>query len=331
MKNYRWGILATGSIANSFAYDLKHLPSAEIVAVASRTQEGADQFGDEHGIATRYSNYADLANDPNVDVIYIATPHPMHAENILTCLEGGKAVLCEKPFTINAREARNVVDTARAKGLFLMEAMWTRFIPSFVYIREQLAQNALGDVQLIQADFGFKTNFDPQNRLFNKALGGGSLLDVGVYPISLSSMIWGRPEQIYGTTQIGETGVDEHNAIILDYPKGRKALLASSFRLNTSIEAWLYGTEGYMHLHSPFNKAQTITQGRIEGWEQREEETLDFSFEGNGLRFQAMHVMNCLDEGKTESDIMPLDESIEIMQTMDTLRQMWGIRYPSED
>ncbi|MDQ1255520.1 MAG: hypothetical protein QG656_112, partial [Candidatus Hydrogenedentes bacterium] len=187
----RWGILGTGTVARAFAQDLRFAKGAELAAVGSRRQETADRFGDSFGIPFRHASYEALANDPSVDVVYIATPNSLHKEHTLLCLDAGKAVLCEKPFALNAAEARAMVTAARERGLFLMEAMWTRFIPLTVHLRELLAENALGEIRMLTADFGFRGDFEPEGILWNRAYGGGSLLDVGVYPVSFASMLFG--------------------------------------------------------------------------------------------------------------------------------------------
>src|SRR5215216_7626821 len=198
MTKTRWGILGTGNIASQFARGLVALDDAELVAVGSRTAESAEAFGERFSAPRRHASYAALASDPDVDAIYIATPHPLHHDNTIMGLEAGKAVLCEKPFAINAGQAQAMIATARERGVFLMEAMWTRFLPHMVRLRELLAAGAIGEVRMLQADFGFRTSFNPQSRLFDPALGGGALLDVGVYTISFAQMILGEPDRVTG-------------------------------------------------------------------------------------------------------------------------------------
>ena len=322
----RWGILSTGSIAHSFAKGLASAKDAELVAVGSRTQEAADTFGDEFNVPRRHASYADLANDPDVDAIYVATPHSLHKENTMLCLEAGKAVLCEKPFTINAAETREMVELARKKQIFLMEAMWTRFIPLMCRVRELVAEGAVGEVRMVSADFGFRAGFNPEGRLFAPALGGGGLLDVGVYTISFASMILGRPTRVTGLCHLGESGVDEQAAVVLGYDAGRLALLSCGVRINTPHEATILGTDGQIRIHPAFWKPTDMTV-RASG---KDPEDMAIPFEGNGYNYQAEEVGHCLREGKTESSIMPLDESIEIMETMDEIRAQWGLKYPME-
>ncbi len=322
----RWGILATGNIASQFARGLAALPDAELVAVGSRSQATAERFGEQFGVPHRHTAYEDLANNPEVDAVYIATPHSLHKENMLLCLEAGKAVLCEKPFTINAAEAREAIDLARRKGVFLMEAMWTRFMPLMVDLRRRLAEGEIGEVRMVQADFGFRTAFDPLKRIFDPALGGGALLDVGVYPISLASMILGRPVEMSSQVTLGPTGVDEQSAQVFKYADGQIALLSSAVRTRTPHEATIMGTEGYIRIHSPWWYPTTMTIDKPG----QEAQTLEFPYEGNGYNYEAAEVQRCLAAGKLESEIMPLDETLAIMETMDQLRASWGLRYPME-
>lgn len=325
-EKIRWGIIATGGIAGQFATGLKSLPGAQLLAVGSRSRENADKFAQKHGIPRAYASYEELTGDPDVDVVYIATPHTFHKENSLLCLKKGKAVLCEKPFTINAREAREVVDLAREKKLFLMEAMWTRFLPAMVKLRQLLTDGAIGEPRMLFADFGFRARFDPQHRLFNPALGGGSLLDVGIYPLSLSSMIFGSPSRISAHACFCDIGVDEQAAIILKHGQGQLSLLSCALRTPTPQEVTLMGTEGKMKIHSPWWHGDRMTLS-VDG---KDDELIELPYEGNGYNCEAAEVMNYLREGRLESDIMPLDETLSIMKTMDAIREQCGLKYPME-
>ncbi len=325
-EKIRWGIIGTGNIAKLFAHGLSALPDAELVAVGSRSQASADTFGDQFAIPRRHASYQALAEDPGVDAIYIATPHPLHRENTLQALRAGKAVLTEKPFTINAQEAREVIQFARQQRLFLMEAMWTRFIPAMVRVRELLAQGVIGEPHMLTADFGFRTGFNPEGRLFNPQLGGGALLDVGVYCISLASMIFGKPERITSMAHLGETRVDERAAMILGYSGGQLALLSTAIRTNTPMEAIISGSEGQIRIPPLFWKPTHISV-TVHGKEQTE---IDLPLVGNGYNYQAAEVARCLREGQTESPVMPLDETLSIVEMMDTIRSQWGLKYPME-
>ncbi|MHC4716050.1 MAG: Gfo/Idh/MocA family protein [Planctomycetota bacterium] len=325
-ETIRWGILGPGAIARKFAEGLKSVDDAELAAVGSRTQANADRFGAEFGAARCHGSYEALAADDEVDAIYVATPHPMHKDNAILCLRAGKAVLCEKPLTINAAEAEEMVAAAREAGVFLMEAMWTRFLPYVVKLRELLGQGAIGEVRMMAADFGFRAGFDPSSRLFDPHLGGGALLDVGVYPISLASMILGEPEEVAGLAELGQSGVDEQSAFVLKSPGGRLAVLYTAVRTKTPMEATIMGTEGHVRLHSPWWRGRTLTLFPAGGQEQE----FDLPHEGNGYNYEAVEVCECLRAGKTASDIMPLAESVSVMKTLDRIRAQWGLKYPME-
>lgn len=324
-QKFRWGILGLGSIAKKFAIGLQSAPGARLTAVGSRTREKADAFGQEFGAEKSYGSYAEVANDPDVDAVYVATPHPMHYEDTLLCLRAGKAVLCEKPFTINARQARELVDEAKSRKVFLMEAMWTRFLPVMVRVRELIKSGAIGEARLLQADFGFRAGVNPESRLFNPALGGGSLLDVGVYPVSLSSMLFGKPSEIAGYANLGQTGVDEEAAFVFRHPGGKMSILSSAIRLTTPHDARIIGTDGYITVPPAWWVGKTLTLTR-----DGKDEVVDCPITGNGYNYEAEEVERCVRAGLLESDIMTHAESIEIMDTLDTLRAQWGVKYPGE-
>ncbi len=324
-KKINWGILATGGIAAAMAKGLDRVPNALLTAVGSRTLEAAERFGRRFGIPKRYGSYEDLAKDPDIDVVYVSTPHNLHYENCLMLIKEGKAILCEKPFTINADQAEEVINLAKKKKCFIMEAMWTRYLPAFVKVREILGQGSLGEIRMLSASFGFKAEFDPLHRLFNPSLGGGALLDVGVYPVSFASMVFGRPAFISSECHLGTTGVDEQSAMLFRYNVGQMAVLASAVRTEIPQDAYLLGTEGRLRIHAPWWRSQKLSlkfKGR--------EKTLKVPFKGNGFNFEAEEVMTCLLEGRLESDTMPLDETLSIMETMDRIRAQWGLKYPME-
>jgi predicted dehydrogenase len=327
MKKYRWGILGTGAIAGQFVRGLRSLPEAEVFAVGSRSEASAEKFAQKRNISRRHASYDDLASDPDVDVVYVATPHPFHAENTTLCLEAGKPVLCEKPFSVNAAEAERVVELARIKGLFLMEGMWTRFFPLMEEVRRLVSTGVLGEVRMLSVDFGFRADPDPASRLFAPRLGGGALLDVGVYCVSFASMVLGRPSGSVGVPHLGGTGVDEQASIILEHEGGRLANLSVGIRTTTPQEATIMGTEGYVRIHHPWWRPHSMTISRPGG----EDETIEAPVSGNGFNYEAAEVMRCLEAGKTESDIMPLDETISVLRTMDGIREAWGLRYPGEE
>lgn len=323
----RWGILSTGNIAAKFAEGLSVVPDAELLAVGSRSAASAARFGEKWGIARRYDSYDALVADPDIDIIYVATPHSGHMEETLRCLRAGKAVICEKPFAINTQQAQAMVDEARARKIFLMEAMWTRYLPVIVRVRELIAAGAIGDVRMLTADFGFRVEHpDPQNRLFNLELGGGGLLDVGVYPVSLASMLFGTPTRITGMADLGPTGIDEQAVMVLGDEQGHMALLATSVRVSTPWEAQILGEGGRIHIPNPWWAADEFTIHR----NGQQPERVYLPRTGNGYNYEAIEAMRCLRAGLTESEIMPLDETLAIMTTMDTLRKQWGLKYPME-
>ena len=306
---------------------LNSVPEAEVLAVGSRSSASAQEFADRRSIPRRHASYDDLASDPDVDVVYIATPHPFHAENATLCLEAGKAVLCEKPFCVNAAEAERVVELAREKRLFIMEGMWTRFFPLMEEVRRLVSEGDIGEVRMLNVDFGFRADLDPASRLFDQRLGGGALLDVGVYCVSFAAMILGRPSGSVGLSHLGETGVDEQASVVLEHEGGGLANLSIGIRTTTPQEATIMGTEGYVRIHAPWWRPKSMTIYRPK----EESETVDAPVSGNGFNYEAAEVMRCLQAGKTESDVMPLDETISVMRTMDRIRAAWGLRYPGEE
>lgn len=321
----RWGIIGPGTIAKKFASDMKYVTGSELLAVGSRTKEKAEKFAREYGIPRSYGSYEELAGDADIDAIYVATPHPYHKDCVMTGLRAGKAVLCEKPFTLNADEAEEIVKVARESKLFLMEAMWTRFLPAIVKVRDWLDAGRIGEVRLLKAEYGFRAALNPRSRLFDLRLGGGALLDAGIYPISLASMIFGRaPERTAGSVHLGETGVDEQSSFIFSYPGGSSAVLNSAIRLGLQNDACIIGTEGMIHIPG-FISAKSAAL-HVNGVQET------FVYEGveHGFAFEIAEVNQCLRRGLTESRVMPIGESIQIMKTMDYIRKEWGIIYPSE-
>lgn len=322
----RWGILGTGKIARQFALGLKQLPDARLTAVGSRTVAAAAAFGSEHAVTRCHGSYVDLVQDPEVDVIYVATPHHCHRENTLQALAAGKPVLCEKPFTINAREAEEVIAFARSLKLFLMEAMWTRFFPLMERLRAMLAAGTLGEIATLTADFGFRAEYADEPRLFDRSMGGGALLDVGIYPISFASMLFGAPSRIQSEARLGPTGVDEVGAFLLSHDQGALALLSTAIRAETAQEAVIVGSRGRLRIHCPWWKASVMTLSR----ENQPDEIIECPYAGNGYQFEAAEVMRCLRAKKLESPVMPLDETLALMRTLDTLRAQWSLKYPMD-
>jgi predicted dehydrogenase len=311
----RWGILGTGGIARDFVTDLRLTESGLAVAVGSRSQEGADRFGDELGIAARHPSYESLVADPDIDVIYVATPHPMHHDNAILALRAGKHVLVEKPFTMNAKEAREVVRVAREGGRFAMEAMWTRFLPHIAVIRDWLARGLLGELVTVSADHGQWFAEDPEFRLFAPQLGGGALLDLGIYPVSFASMIFGPPSRIATMIDPAFTGVDAQTSMLFGYESGAQAVLTCTLRAKSPTRAAIVGTEARIEIEGDFYAPASMTLIPRTGPPTRVESV----HEGRGLRHQADEVARRLAAGDVESPLMPLDETVSIMGTMDAV------------
>ena len=322
-----WGILGTGTIAHLVAEDLALLPNAELTAVGSRAQERADAFGDTFDVPHRHGSYEALVADPDLDVIHVASPHSAHLQHATMALEAGCAVLCEKPLALNAEQAERLIATARRRDQFLMEAMWTRFLPVMDDVRRLVHdEQALGDVHLLQADIGVAQSFDPTHRLFDPALGGGALLDLGVYPLAFAFDLFGPPDTVTSSAVIGETGIDEQCAAVFRYDDGTQAVWHASVRADAGRTCVLAGTGGRLRGTRAWWKGAPFELTRDDGTT----ETWARPYEGNGYQFEAAHVMHCLREGWTESPRMPLDESHALLETMDALRAEWGVIYPQE-
>ncbi|MEV0308026.1 Gfo/Idh/MocA family protein [Nonomuraea fuscirosea] len=322
----RWGIIGTGGIAGQFADDLRHSGEGELVAVASRSTARAEAFAARTAAPRSHGTHAALLESDDVDAVYVAVPHTAHRDVAVAAIEAGKAVLVEKPFTVNRAQAEELVKLARSRGVFLMEAMWTRFLPHMVRIRELLAQGRLGDVRLVTAEHGVWFRRNPAHRMFDPHLGGGALLDLGVYPLSFMSMVLGRPSSVLATSHAGDTGVDAQTAVVLGYDEGRQAVAT------TSMEAWLpnratiAGTEARIDVDTMWYRATTFTLTTRSGATERYE----FSVPGSGLRFQTEEVARCVRAGLLESPVLPSDEVCQIMGTMDEVRAQIGLRYPGE-
>ena len=324
-----WGILSTGAIADVFTRDLHHVEQANVLAVGSRRDATARSFADRHNIERAYGSYESLASDPDVDVIYIGTPHAFHADNVRLCLEAGKHVLCEKALTLTADEARSIVQLARDKNLFLMEAMWQRFVPGVQAAVEQVRSGAIGQPRSIRASFSINLPFDETNRLYDATQGGGALLDLGVYPINAAALFFGIPsgdgQRVISNMHIGRTGVDEQTQLIFDYKDGHVAILSCAFVEQSPIEAFISGDEGYIHMHAPFFHTEHFSLHRGD-----EVQHFDVPLTGHGYVHEIEHVHQCLHDGLVDSPIMPHADSIAIMQLMDEARHQHGFYYPGE-
>lgn len=310
-----WGLIGTGWIADSFAADLAFTDSGRAVAVGSRRMETANRFADRFDIPNRHASYEALVADPDVDVVYVATPHPLHHPDTLLALRAGKPVLVEKPFTMNAAEARELVAVARAEKLFCMEAMWTRFLPHIAQIRRLIAEGALGDIVTVSADHGQWFAKDPGFRLFAPELGGGALLDLGVYPVSFASMLLGAPDTITALVDPAFSGVDGQTSMLFRYASGAQAVLTCTSLARSPTRAAIVGTEARIEIEGDFYTPSPFTLITRTG----ERTFYDEPHEGRGLWHQADEVARCLREGLLESPLMTLDESVSIMQTMDAV------------
>jgi predicted dehydrogenase len=321
-----WGIIGTGWIAEKMAEALSFVKGAELRAVGSRTKHNAIEFARRHHIGTAYGSYEELAADPQIDVVYIATPHPFHCANSLMCLSNGKAVLCEKPFAMNEREVLQMISAAREQNVFLMEAFWTRFLPSVDKVIDIISSGVLGEVRYINSDHAKFRPFDPNQRSFNKDLGGGALLDIGIYPVFLTLLLWGEPDQIDCVPHIGSTGVDESLALTFKYGDGRIATLFSSFRVESTVETHICGTEGRLKMDRWWFCPVPIELAKGED----KPETINFDYVGNGYNYEADEVVRCLRSGRKESEILPLDFSLRLIRLLDRIRKQMGLTYDAD-
>ncbi len=324
-KIYNWGILAPGKIAHKFAEGLKVLPRASLRAAGSRNLQKAQEFTEKFGAPYSYGSYQELANDPDIDIIYIATPHAFHMENTLLCLESGKAVLCEKPLAINSAQVKRMINLSRTNNCFLMEALWSRFLPHILKTKDLIDQGHIGAVQHIEIDFGFKANYDPQSRLFNPDLGGGALLDIGIYPLFFARYLMGSPQEVTAQVELATTGVEASSKVDLTFGNGVTAEIQYTFMDFTPIEARIQGDQGSIKLQTRWYQPGNLILSNARGSEE-----LVVELEGNGYNYQAAEVMRCLDEGLIESSLWSHSDSWELMQLMDEIRRQGGIQYPMD-
>lgn len=323
----RWGILACGKIAEKFADDLvAHVPDGVVYAAASRDLMKAQIFGQKYGATKIFNSYQALVDCPEVDVIYIASPHALHYEHTLLCLEAGKAVLCEKAFAINTSMVREMIAKSKEKNLFLMEAIWTRFHPAIAQTLEIIQSGQIGNIVHIAADFGFKAVYEEESRLFNPSLTGGALYDIGIYPLFISKLILGNPKEIKAVATFAPTGVDSNTSLSLSYENGATASLFSTLNAQTDTTCTIYGSKGKIFLYGRFHETKGLTL-EIEGQEAQVFETERL---GHGYSYEAQEVQNCLKSGKIESDKLPLQFSLELMELLCEIRQQIGLVYPQE-
>jgi predicted dehydrogenase len=319
----RWGILATGRIAATFVTDLKTLSDAQTVAVGSRSPEAAERFAEAHGIPRAHGSWQALADDPDVDVVYVATPHSAHYQATMTVLNAGKAALTEKPIALDTAQATGLVQAARDRNVFLMEAMWTRFFPAIARAQELIAEGAIGRVTGVHSDFGFTASDDPAHRLNAKELGGGALLDLGIYPVTIAHLFLGPPDEIRAWADLGEQGTDRNTAMIFGYASGALATLTCSLVGQTPTIAVISGSAGRIELPSRFIRPHNLTLYRGE-----QAEVIDLPVDGVGYHLEAAEVHRCLRAGRIESSVMTHAETLSVMTTLDRVREQIGVSYP---
>jgi len=326
MSKFKWAILGPGSIANSFAKGLSVINDAELYAIGSRSLTRADAFAKEYNAAMAYGSYEEMAEDKAIDCVYVCTPHPMHYDAVLLCIKHGLNVLCEKPFAMNKKEAQIMIDSAREKGVFIMEAHWTRFLPAIRQAISWIDDGKIGDIRMIHCDFSFRTEFNPESRLIKKELGGGGLLDVGSYTLSIATMLFkGEPEIITSVADIGKTGIDEQAAMLLRYKGGQIAVLSCGVRTSTYQTLNIFGETGSININNFwYTDSATLKVNDAEPLVFTEKE-------GNGYNYEAIAAMEAMRAGKRECSVMPHSDTLKIAGLSDTIRQQWGLKYPADD
>lgn len=321
-KLISWGIIGLGNIAHKFAQDLLNVKHAQLYAVASRSRSKAKTFSEIYNVQKAYDSYEELVKDPKIDAIYIATPHSFHKENTLLCLQNKKAVLCEKPFAMNYEEVDEMITLAKTNNTLLMEALWTYFLPHYKYVLDVLNKRQYGDILKIEADFGFKAEFDVSSRVYKKSLGGGSLLDIGIYPIFAALTTLGLPNSIEANASFFDNGVDSSCTMVFNYNNGAKALLKSTLSEKTPTEAIFYCERGTIKINSRWHAPSSVSL-IVNG----KENIIDFENKSIGYAHEILHFNQLLRDGKTESDIMTFGFSKKIIQTLDEVREIIGLTY----
>lgn len=326
----RWGIMGAGRIAHKFASDLSLVKGAELVAVGSRTLEKAKTFAADFQIPKQYGSYEELVNDDQIDVIYIATPHSHHHENTLLCLSNNKAVLCEKAFAVNSVQAREMINEARKKGVFLMEALWTKFLPHYRKLVSLLQENKTGDVRSVLINFGFRPPEPVPERLFDPALAGGTMLDIGIYNVFMAMTVLGKPDSIDAHMTPSSTGIDEQCAVLFRYNNGAMAQLFSSFTTHLPTEAEISGQGGRIKLNHRFYAPESTIEFYPGKPESKQLISFDSDPNGFGYQYEARHVVDCLEKGLTESPVMTHQDTLDLMEVLDEIRRKAGIRYEAD-
>jgi predicted dehydrogenase len=322
-KIIHWGIIGLGKIAHKFAQDLTLVSGAKLHAVASTSTDRAKEFADQYHSKYYFSSYEAILNCPYLDVVYIATPHVLHKDIAIMCLKKGIPVLCEKPFGMNREEVQLMVDTANKHQTFLMEALWTRFMPSFQQALSLVQSGKIGKILSLKADFGFYSEFNPTSRIYDKSLGGGSLLDVGIYPAFAALMFMGKPKTIQAMAKFSSTGVDESCAFQFQYEDGGMAMMYASSVTETGVEASIYGEKGRIDIHGRFHHSQSLSL-KLHG---QKEEILQLPYQGHGYHFEAQEVMNCIRERREQSLLMTHQISLDLIELLDRVRVEIGLSY----
>ena len=325
-ENFNWGIIGLGRIAHSFAKAVEIVDKTKVFAVASRSLSKAQDFANKYNAPYYYGSYEEIIQNKEIDAVYIATPHALHCENAIMCLENKIPVLCEKPFAMNSKEVKKMINSAKKHNTFLMEAIWTRFVPSLLKVEEIIQSGIIGKPTLLRSDFCFKANFDPLNRIFNKELGGGAILDIGIYPLFLSLLLFGKPHKVNSIASIGKTGIDESCGITLQYKDGEIASLTCSINVDSAKEAEIYGEKGRIKMKGTWFIPTNLTLFQNKG----SVEDINFTYKGNGYEYEIIEVMNCLKENKKESNLLRLDFSLELIELMDKIRRENNITYSAD-
>jgi len=324
-KKFRWGIIGPGKIAHQFAQAIHATENGILLAVGSRDLLRAREFAALYSAERSYGSYEAVIDDDEVDIVYIAVPHHLHYEYTRQCLLKGKAVLCEKPATINLRQFDQLAAISADRKVFYMDALWSRFTPVTLKMIELIAAGAVGEIKVVKADFGFKANYDPASRLFNPVMGGGSLLDIGIYPVFLSVLLLGYPVDIKANAVMAPTGIDASCNMALRYQSGAIASLYSTLLAETDNTAEISGTRGRIYLNRPFYRSTSLRLVNEEG-----EQSFELPFLKNGKEYEAMEVMSCLEAGLTESSLLPLSFTRDMMRLMDNVRKQIGVEYAED-
>ncbi|MDF2543104.1 MAG: oxidoreductase domain protein [Herbinix sp.] len=326
-KTIHWGIIGAGNISSKFAEAIGSIKNAKLIGVAARDLQRAEQFADRFHIERAYGSYEELAQDPDIDAIYIGTLHTEHKDNAALCIRNHKSVLCEKPFTINQREAEELINLAKEYNVFLMEAMWTKFLPVIKMAKQWVKEKKIGEVTHIKASFGFQGGFDINSRLFNPDNAGGALLDVGVYVISFATYMLGRmPDHIFSTAVLGKSNVDEQNVLLLQYNDGIIADVSSAIRANLGDDACIIGEKGKIVIPTFWSAQKALLYDQHGNLM----ETYSEPFIKNGFEYEIMEVNSCIGQNQKESNLLPLQDTLSIMKIMDKARAQWGLTYPKE-